>query len=203
MALLFKLFPEAKGNIADIFILGGNRHGVGNTDFTAEFNFYDDPEAANIVVNNAPVVLNIFPWETILDLERVFTTQWRMETFQEPRNEAIKVLNAVEAVVYANISGWTPCDMYLAAVVLDRGLIRESIRYRADVELNGKITRGMLGILYHEHHEDQFNVNIIDGVDEDTLQQMVVDLNRGTDENGVDFRPYRDRWMVGLKSIGN
>lgn len=191
-----------KGNIADIFILGGNRHGVGNTDFTAEFNFYDDPEAANIVVNNAPVVLNIFPWETILDLERVFPVQWRMETFREPGNEAIKMLNAVEAVVYANISGWTPCDMYLAAVVLDHDLIRESIRYRADVELNGKITRGMLGILYHEHHEDKFNVNIIDGVDEDTLMQMVVDLNRGTDEDGVDVRPYWDRW-VGLKSKGN
>ncbi|XP_062555101.1 inosine-uridine preferring nucleoside hydrolase-like [Armigeres subalbatus] len=185
LAMLFKMFPHAKKDIAQIYILGGNRYGVGNTAYAAEFNFLTDPEAANIVVNNAPTMLNIVPWETVLDLERIFPIEWRFEVFKQPRNRAVQILNEVESVVYANISSWTPCDMYAAAVLLDSCLINLENRYKADVELSGRITRGMLGILYREDREHQFNVNIIDEIDEDALKQMVVDLNREPCERNV------------------
>ncbi|XP_055608733.1 pyrimidine-specific ribonucleoside hydrolase RihA-like [Uranotaenia lowii] len=178
LALLFKLYPDTKHNIAGIYILGGNRNGVGNTDLAAEFNFFGDPEAANIVVNNAPVVMNIFPWETILSLSEEFTTQWRFKEFVSTPNPAIQVLNQVEEVIYANLPGWTPCDMYLAAIFLNPKLIDSSVRYKADVELNGRLTRGMLAIQYHVQDEKLFNVNIIDTVDEDVLREMVINLNR-------------------------
>ncbi|KXJ68210.1 inosine-uridine preferring nucleoside hydrolase-like [Aedes albopictus] len=191
LAMLFKMFPKVKGDIAGIYILGGNRNGVGNTDFAAEFNFFTDPEAANIVVNNAPVILNIFPWETVLQLETDFPMDWRNEVFKVPRNKAIQVLNDVEAVVYANISAWQPCDMYAAAIFLDNCLITSAVAYRADVELSGRVTRGMLGILYHDDNENHFNVNITDAIDTDTFKQMVVELNREPGEKGVDVRPHR------------
>lgn len=188
LALLFKLYPASKDLIANIYILGGNRNGVGNTDFAAEFNFFTDPEAANIVVNNAPVVLNIFPWETIQSLEEEFTTQWRFATFNSTPNRAIQVLNRVESVIYANASGWTPCDMYAVAVFLNPQLVTDSTHYKAEVELDGKVTRGMLAILYHVKDEDEFNVNIIDEVNEDMLREMVQDLNRAPPKNDVEPR---------------
>ncbi|EAT41911.1 AAEL006485-PB [Aedes aegypti] len=178
LAMLFKMFPSVKSEIAGIYILGGNRNGVGNTDFAAEFNFFTDPEAANIVMNNAPVILNIVPWETVLDLETIFPMEWRNSVFKEPKNKAIEVLNQVEEVIYANISNWQPCDMYAAAVLLNNCMIADAKRYKADVELAGKVTRGMMAILYHDNDEKDFNVNVIDGIEEDTLRQMVEDLNR-------------------------
>lgn len=48
IALLFKMFPETKENIAEIVLMGGAVEG-GNATPVAEFNIYADPHAAKIV----------------------------------------------------------------------------------------------------------------------------------------------------------
>ncbi len=48
MALLFKMYPETKENIAEIILMGGSL-ARGNTTTAAEFNIFTDPEAADIV----------------------------------------------------------------------------------------------------------------------------------------------------------
>uniref|UniRef100_A0A182M531 Inosine/uridine-preferring nucleoside hydrolase domain-containing protein n=1 Tax=Anopheles culicifacies TaxID=139723 RepID=A0A182M531_9DIPT len=108
LALLYKMYPETKDKIDALYILGGNRHGVGNTGLAAEFNFFRDPEAAHIVLNNSPMIVHVFPWETVI--LQTFTTRWRFETFAETTNPAIEVLNQVEYEVYAKEDIWTPCD---------------------------------------------------------------------------------------------
>lgn len=76
LALLFKVFPESRHRIREVFIMGGNRHGVGNTEKAAEFNFYSDPEAAHIVINNFGGNITILPWETA-SRENLITNQVR------------------------------------------------------------------------------------------------------------------------------
>lgn len=49
IALLFKMYPEVKENIDEIVLMGGGLSG-GNTNTSAEFNFYVDPHAAKIVL---------------------------------------------------------------------------------------------------------------------------------------------------------
>lgn len=48
IALLFKMYPEVKENIAEIILMGGSL-ARGNTTTAAEFNIFTDPEAADIV----------------------------------------------------------------------------------------------------------------------------------------------------------
>lgn len=57
IALLLKLYPEVKGNIAEVVLMGGST-ARGNAGVMAEFNIYADPEAAKIVFqSNLPVVM--------------------------------------------------------------------------------------------------------------------------------------------------
>ncbi|MGY0692359.1 nucleoside hydrolase [Virgibacillus sp. FSP13] len=51
IALLLKMFPEAKQNIEQIVLMGGAVEG-GNATPTAEFNIYADPHAAKIVFDS-------------------------------------------------------------------------------------------------------------------------------------------------------
>ncbi|XP_058117687.1 pyrimidine-specific ribonucleoside hydrolase RihA-like [Anopheles ziemanni] len=177
VALLYKMYPEVKDKIASLYILGGNRHGVGNTAFAAEFNFFTDPEAAHIVLNNSPMTVQVFPWETVVSLMSQFSTRWRFETFMKTSNPAIRVLNKVEWEVYAQEDGWTPCDMYVAAVFLNRSILESVVKYRATVELNGRVTRGMMAILHHVTDSEQHNVAVIDKVDEEEIRQMLLSLD--------------------------
>uniref|UniRef100_A0A182NQW3 Inosine/uridine-preferring nucleoside hydrolase domain-containing protein n=1 Tax=Anopheles dirus TaxID=7168 RepID=A0A182NQW3_9DIPT len=175
VALLYKMYPETKDKIGALYILGGNRNGVGNTAGAAEFNFFRDPEAAHIVLNNSPLVVHVFPWETVL--LQTFTTRWRFATFAETTNPAIEVLNRVEYEVYAEEDIWTPCDMYVAAVFLNGTILQTTQSYRAEVELNGSVTRGMMAILHHVKDVSQHNVIVIDRIDAQEVRRMLIALN--------------------------
>lgn len=57
IALLFMLFPEVKGKIEEIVLMGGSSAG-GNVTPEAEFNIWADPEAAEVVFSSGlPIVM--------------------------------------------------------------------------------------------------------------------------------------------------
>lgn len=57
IALLFRVFPEVKDRIEEIVLMGGAVFG-GNVTAAAEFNIYEDPEAAAIVFDSGlPIVM--------------------------------------------------------------------------------------------------------------------------------------------------
>lgn len=57
IALLFRVFPEVKERIREIILMGGSVCG-GNVTASAEFNIYEDPEAAAIVFDcGLPIVM--------------------------------------------------------------------------------------------------------------------------------------------------
>lgn len=57
IALLFRVFPEVKERIEEVVLMGGSAS-YGNVTPTAEFNIYEDPEAAQIVYNEGvPTVM--------------------------------------------------------------------------------------------------------------------------------------------------
>jgi len=86
-ALAIRMFPEFRDNLKELYIMGGNYLGLsvckckkklifnfftifhlgkGNTTNSAEFNFYSDPEAAYIVLDNPKFNIYILPWETCI-----------------------------------------------------------------------------------------------------------------------------------------
>ncbi|XP_064468564.1 nucleoside hydrolase-like [Ornithodoros turicata] len=66
-AVALKVDPQFTSYLKDIFILGGNAYGRGNVLPGAEFNFWVDPEAADVVLAKAQCPVTIVPWEASLD----------------------------------------------------------------------------------------------------------------------------------------
>jgi purine nucleosidase len=61
LATMFILYPEMMKKVKDIYIMGGAFHSPGNVTPTAEANFYSDPYAVNLVLEQAPIKTHIVP----------------------------------------------------------------------------------------------------------------------------------------------
>lgn len=154
--------------------MGGNTQGVGNTTKSAEFNFYNDPEAAHIVLNERSFPINILPWETCLLKTFVVPLHWRLEVVGLQKHKAVKLLNEVEKKQYTKFgyTNWTVCDALVAgAFLFPKCVIRESF-WNAEVELYGRVTRGQL-VLDHLRTTDH-NVRIIEEIDAEQFKQITL-----------------------------
>ena len=61
LATAFILYPNLMKKITDFYIMGGAFNFPGNVTPVAEANFYGDPYAAKILINEAPKKLHIIP----------------------------------------------------------------------------------------------------------------------------------------------
>ena len=68
LAVAFQLDNDLPNKIDQLVIMGGTSTGLGNMTLSTEYNFYQDPEAAHIVVRNF-LDIKLIPWETCLDAE--------------------------------------------------------------------------------------------------------------------------------------
>lgn len=174
LALLLKVYPETREWISQVFIMGGNRHGVGNTQNAAEFNFFNDPEAANIVVNNYPGNITILPWETASLDNLVMNQTWRFDVLGKAANPVVQILNPVERKPLGDGDYWMPCDVLVAMAFTHPLLVTESKQYPANVELHGWLTRGQL--VLDNAKVGTGNVKIIDNMDTSGVVQILLEL---------------------------
>lgn len=174
LALLLKVHPETRSLIKQFLIMGGNRHGVGNTESAAEFNFYSDPESANIVINSYPGSITVLPWETASRENLVMNQTWRFETLGNTSNTVIQILNPAERKPLHDGDNWMPCDLLVAMAFTNPELITEKKQYNGNVELHGWLTRGQL-VLDHAH-EGTGSITIIDNMDQEEVKRILVRL---------------------------
>ena len=64
IAAAIKKDHEFAKNVKDVFILGGSYLGIGNVAICQEYNFYSNPDAAEIVIETFRDV-TIIPWDII------------------------------------------------------------------------------------------------------------------------------------------
>lgn len=135
--------PDIVKNIKEICIMGGSVT-FGNWTPAAEFNIFVDPEAASIVFNSGALVKM-----TGVNLTRqCLITEKEMFKFREIGTKAANF--AADLVDYfiqacydtADIKGANLHDACAVAWIINPDLIK-SVPMHIDVELNGKLTRGM------------------------------------------------------------
>ncbi|KAL5275598.1 hypothetical protein ACFFRR_001452 [Megaselia abdita] len=174
-ALCLKVYQDFYNKVKDVFIMGGNSKGMGNTTKSAEFNFYSDPEAAHIVLSESRLTINILPWETCLLDTFMISLDWRLNVLGSHEHKAVQLLNDVEKVQYSkfNIADWTVCDAFLAAAFLfpEKFVIKDSF-WNATVELHGGLTRGQM-VLDHLR-KDETNVRIIEKLNLEFFKQIAL-----------------------------
>ncbi|CEM03244.1 unnamed protein product [Vitrella brassicaformis CCMP3155] len=67
LAAAHSIDPCFSSLLKEVVIMGGNMEGKGNITLSAEFNFYFDPEAANIVLEEFCCPLTLYTWELCLE----------------------------------------------------------------------------------------------------------------------------------------
>ncbi|ETN65185.1 inosine-uridine preferring nucleoside hydrolase [Anopheles darlingi] len=172
LALCLKLYPEVGTLLGELHIMGGNRLGVGNVTRSAEFNFYTDVEAAQIVLEKVRCPVTLLPWETCQTQARALPIDWRMEQLgqQASSNRAVQMLNEIERKVYRKWTCWMPCDAFLVAAFIRPDIIERSERFHVDIELHGTLTRGQMVLDHLQSFQE--NVRIVDKLNDDEFRQL-------------------------------
>ncbi|XP_017055549.1 LOW QUALITY PROTEIN: non-specific ribonucleoside hydrolase RihC [Drosophila ficusphila] len=196
LALGYTMYGDEFGdNFRDLFIMGGNYQGVGNSTRSAEFNFHSDPEAAHTVLLKTRCPVTILPWEACISENFNIPINWRLKEFaaraKEARHPAITMLNQVEAAQWLplieqyGIDTWNPCDaLVVAAWLFNERMIRKQSFWHATVDLRGTHTRGQM-VLDHLREREKYpeNVRIIELVDAEFFKRVcewIAGLEDGT-----------------------
>ncbi|XP_031628266.1 inosine-uridine preferring nucleoside hydrolase-like isoform X2 [Contarinia nasturtii] len=173
IALAVKTYPEIRDKICEIFIMGGNFQGVGNTTSCAEFNFYIDPEAVHIVLETVTCPIIILPWECCLEENLLISTEWRFKTFEHVKCKNVALFNEIDEIAYKDCDSFAPCDAYLtAAFLFPEKCILTKRQYHATIELQGAHTRGQV-VLDH-NRRNKHNITMIQTMNEEEVKNALI-----------------------------
>lgn len=161
-------------NVKALHIMGGNYMAIGNITKSAEFNFYTDPEAAEIVLDSFNCLITILPWEPCTPRGLTIPLSWRTDVLGALTNPITELLNALDDFVYVQRKAlyFKPCDALLTAVLICPESIVASNKWHASVELHGTHTRGQLALDHLKAKED--NVVIVERVDEEIFKRLLL-----------------------------
>ncbi|XP_067889397.1 nucleoside hydrolase-like [Heterodontus francisci] len=153
LAVAIKMDPTFSTKLKNLYIMGGNMEGRGNTTVCGEFNFVADPEAASIVLNQFICPTYIATWEYCLR----YSLPW--EFFHKWIDQGTEKACFMKKITghcgkYAMVkkgdkeehsqAGFVSCDSFAVAAVIDESIVTEYMQCRVTVELQGALTRGMM-----------------------------------------------------------
>ncbi|CRL04836.1 CLUMA_CG017889, isoform A [Clunio marinus] len=175
IALLFKMFPGISSKIKSFYLMGGNHLGIGNITKCAEFNFWNDPEAAQIFFEEVKCSVYIFPLEPCVTAGLSLPlNEWRFKVLSSNNNPYTNLLDRVEAKAYGsrNWDIWTPWDNFLVSCFILPRLMKKVTNKFVTVELSGNHTRGQM-IIDHQKKEKP-NAFIIEEIDVEEFKKFML-----------------------------
>ncbi|XP_019621061.1 PREDICTED: uncharacterized protein C1683.06c-like isoform X2 [Branchiostoma belcheri] len=181
LALAVRMDPQFPARLKELVIMGGNINGIGNIQPSGEFNFYCDPEAANMVLNSYQgVLMKIIAWEPCINELAITYDEWdRIMGIPTERGKfhAAILATSVEREKAAKSYGphYHTCDPFALIVAAHPEVVQESEDVYATVELHGEVTRGQMVCDYRGVWNKEPNLRIIKKVDMKAAIQMFHD----------------------------
>lgn len=167
--------------VKTLVIMGGSNNARGNITPSAEFNFYVDPEAAQVVMNAGFPDLRIVPWAPLTLNDA---------TFSRPAYDKLGNLGTPLSSFYhrmcaatidydesVGIDGSTHPDSLSVAVLLHQDLVRDQGAYRVDVETASELNRGM-SVMAWEKFDVPANATVIEAVDGEAFYALIETILR-------------------------
>jgi len=144
LALALGLDADLPSKLRELWIMGGCDNSVGNITAAAEYNFYVDPEAAQMVLQ-AGFTTTIVTWTLTLaqatwsarQLSDIAAMKTPLSTFFSILDKPNQEFN--EAV---GVPGSTHPDSLTAMLLVEPGLIQASSDRYVEVETRSELTRG-------------------------------------------------------------
>jgi len=177
LALALRLNPSLAHDMKELIIMGGNYKGEGNVSMAAEFNFFIDPIAAHIVLEDIKCPKYLVTWELskhpYLSLEQYKEYSFRgnkkanfFKTIFEAKN------------TYETLPGI--CDAVAMGVALDKNIIRKQHDVYGTVVTDGTQAKGLVLIDWNPEFRQiggkkENNLIIVDEIDVERYTKMVVE----------------------------
>ncbi|XP_069492680.1 uncharacterized protein [Ambystoma mexicanum] len=141
LALAVKLDPTLPQKLKNLYIMGGNLEGRGNRTVCAEFNFYLDPEAAQIVLNEFTCPTYIAALEFVYNnaLSKEFFDNWIHQ-----KSLKGKFMKRISTKTQLHSFGFVSYDSYAMAAAIEDDIVTDYLKFGVDVDLRGQFTRGMM-----------------------------------------------------------
>jgi purine nucleosidase len=144
VALALGLDPDLPQKIREIWIMGGCDNSVGNISAAAEYNFFVDPEAAQMVMA-AGFHTTIVTWTLTLEqatwggdkLEQIAALGTPLSHFFTVLNQPNRDFNKT-----VGVAGSTHPDSVTAMLLLEPSLIQSSSDCYVEIETGSELTRG-------------------------------------------------------------
>ncbi|MFH5836778.1 nucleoside hydrolase [Proteiniclasticum sp. C24MP] len=167
LAILFLAYPEVKSKIAAVSIMGGGIR-RGNITPYSEYNFYKDPEAADIVMKSGVKLLLCG-----LDVTQKATlSEKEMKSLKESQNEfsdfSVKILSsyiAKDAAIH------DPCAI-LALTNPEKFIYEDQY---VEIDTREGITRGMSYVDNRKNQEKKPNCRVFYDMDLDFFRKSMLD----------------------------
>lgn len=170
IALLLRMYPEVKGNIAEIVLMGGST-GRGNVTVMAEFNIYADPEAAKIVFSSGlPIVMAgidvgqkalVYPEDSEILKDMNDTGKMIYHLFKKYRGGSFN-------------KGLKMYDSCAVAYLLKPDLF-ETMDTFVDIELNGELTKGATIVDLRGYLKQESNVKVCLDIDAEAFKKWFME----------------------------
>ncbi len=155
-------------NVKSLYIMGGSNNGRGNTTSSAEFNFYVDPHAAQIVMTAGFKDMHILTWDPVTLRDATYSREQydQLVSIDTPIAKFFK--KVCDATLGFNesvgIFGSTHPDSITLAALLHPEIILDSKQYRVDVETQSELTMGYSAMAWDKFGEEA-NAHVMEEMD--------------------------------------
>ncbi|ODM90698.1 Inosine-uridine preferring nucleoside hydrolase [Orchesella cincta] len=174
LGIAINIDPNFVKNVKELYIMGGNSHGVGNIRPCVEFNFFVDPESAFVVLSaawNQKIVM--VPLETCK--LAMSSMEWRKQVLGTIKSScSISLKKGLLQRFEKDYGSWCSCDAVCMAVLLKPSIISKSSTNYCTVELQGAHTRGQVVVDHPQKTGKPHNVTIIEQIQLAELERMLL-----------------------------
>ena len=178
IAMALRMDPDLPKKYREFFIMGGAIYGQGNTpNLPAEFNIYNDPEAAAIVFNDWPE-FTLASWETTMahpilpdQIEKLKQVNTPKGVFFRKITE--KILVFLQTVLKRNLL--FAADSVAMAALLEPDIVEKAEKHAVRIELAGTLTRGMTVVDWGDRSGKEPNANILLHLNHDRFMTLLLE----------------------------
>src|SRR5699024_144633 len=179
IAMAMKKDPTIIKDIPHIYIMGGTNNALGNITAAAEYNFWVDPEAANIVLHSG-VPITMVGWEMCTtysimddeDHEEIAALETSGSDFFITINKVVKKFNKQ----VHRLNGTTHPDTLLVAIAGNEDIMTRSHEYYVDVETTGTLTRGYSLVDINNRSGKKPNVRVCEAIDRPLFKRTLLEV---------------------------
>lgn len=182
LALAVRLDPTLPQKVKRLVIMGGTIGARGNTSALAEYNFFADPEAVQVVLDTfgaEPPYPELISWETTLAHTVSFDVYDEWCSHQTPRSEFFHKISSQFAERIRERGQYALPDPLAMAVMLEPSLVKQQADYFTAMELAGQYARGQLVVDYRgmidgvTRDGNSANLTVVQQINQDGFKQLI------------------------------